>query len=94
VSDVLLKRYETVIEATHGAAAKLLARENVRGSFGGHTVWEGEVLVFGLLDHPAARLCYAWELDGRVTTILAKGRVKSAQDAVAASVRRSRSRRR
>ena len=93
MSDVLLKRFETVIKTTHGAEASLLARESVRGSLGGDRVWEGEVLVFGLLDHPTARLCYAWELEGRVTTVLAKGWVKTAHDAVRASIMRSRSRR-
>jgi hypothetical protein len=77
VSDARLRSFETVIKTTHDAKAKLLARQNIREWFGGETVWEGEVLVFGLLDHPKAHLCYGWEeAKGRVTTILARGSVK------------------
>jgi hypothetical protein len=64
------------IKAATGAKAKLLARENVR--------WEGEVLIFGLQDHPTARVCYAWEIDGKVTAILAEGPVETASDALKA----------
>ena len=92
MGDVFVKRFERVLKTTHGAKAKLLARETVRGCFGGDQVWEAQVLVFGLLDHPTARLCYAWEIDGRVKTILARGWIKTAKDAVKASISRSRSR--
>ena len=45
--------------------------------FNGETVWEGEVLVFALKDHPTAHLCYAWEVDGQVTAVLHTGPVDS-----------------
>ncbi len=48
--------------------------------------WEGEVLVFDLEDHPTAPRCYAWEVDGEVTAVLHQGSVKSARDAVRASI--------
>ena len=43
----------------------------------GETVWEGEVLVFSLLDHPEASLAYAWEVEGRITCVLGVGPVDS-----------------
>ncbi len=32
----------------------------VRETFQGQVVWEGEVQVFDMTGHPAARRCYAW----------------------------------
>jgi hypothetical protein len=45
----------------------------------GHTVWEGEVLIFDLLDHATAPKCYAWEVDGQVTTVLHEALVHESQ---------------
>lgn len=42
--------------------------------------------VFELLDHPTSRKCYAWEVDGEVTAVLHEAPVRSAQDAVRASI--------
>jgi hypothetical protein len=53
---------------------------------GCHCLWEGEVLVFELLDHPEATTCYAWEVDGRVTAVLGVGPINSALRAVQASI--------
>jgi hypothetical protein len=86
VNDVPISTFEKAIQATHSAKAKLLAHEMVHESFKGDPVWEGEVLVFELLDHPSAHLCYAWEVDGIVTAVLGEGPVKSAADAVRASI--------
>lgn len=74
------------IEATHGAQAKLAKRVRVVERFEGETVWEGEVLVFQLLDHSTALRCYAWEADGEVTAVLHTGPVDSPQAAVRASI--------
>jgi len=78
--------FERAIQATHVARARLLAREKVYEDFGGDAAWAGEVLVFELLDHPGAHLCYAWEVDGRVVTVLGKGPVKNGRDAVRAVI--------
>jgi hypothetical protein len=43
------------------------------------------VLVFVLTDHPTARYCYAWEVDGRVTAVLHEPPVDSPRAAVRAS---------
>lgn len=78
--------FGAAILATHSARADLIGRERVTEKFDGETVWEGEVLVFRLLDHPQADRCYAWELDGDVTCVLGVGPVKSAADAVRAAI--------
>jgi hypothetical protein len=57
--------------------------------FQGQTVWQGEVEVFDLINHPKAKRCYAWShLDGakdertRFVTVLEIPPVDSAQKAV------------
>jgi len=74
------------IRATHGGEPTLIARERVSETFEGEPVWTGEVLVFDLEGHPSATRCYAWEVDGEVTAVLHAGPVKSARDAVRASI--------
>ena len=59
--------FQEAIQAVHGAQSCLAERVVVVEEFQGETVWEGEVLVFSLEDHPTATTCYAWEVDGRVT---------------------------
>jgi hypothetical protein len=49
-------------------------------------VWEGDVLIFELFGHPKATTCYAWEVDGQVTAVLGVAPVRSAVDAVRASI--------
>ncbi len=61
-------------------------RVRVREEFQGQTVWEGEVLVFYLLDHPTAPWCYAWSVDDRVTAVLHEGPVDSPEAAVRAAI--------
>ena len=47
---------------------------------------EGEVLVFDLLDHPTAKLCFAWSVDQKVTAVLHAGPIVSPQTAVKAAI--------
>ena len=44
------------------------------------------MLAFELDGHPTASRCFAWEVDGQVTAVLAEGPVQTAQDAVRASI--------
>jgi hypothetical protein len=76
--------FKRAIRTTHAARARLLARERVYEDFGGDVAWAGEVLVFELLNHPSANLCFAWEADGQVVTVLAEGPVENGRDAVRA----------
>jgi len=78
--------FKRAIRATHSARARLIAREKVYVDFGGDVAWAGEVLVFELLGHPSAHLCYAWKGDGEVVTVLGEGPVESGRDAVRAAM--------
>jgi hypothetical protein len=85
MNEIPISAFEDAIQATHGAKAQFLSRERVDQAFEGQPIWQGDVLVFQLLDHPSARLCYAWEVDGEVTTVLGGGTVDSPTAAVRAS---------
>ena len=87
MNDVLLADFEKTICATHGAdQAMYTGRAIIREVSGSGAVWEGEVLSFILQGHPTATTCYAWELDGRVTTMLRIGPIDSPAMAVRASI--------
>ena len=86
MNELSLDGFRHAIRQTHGADAQLVARERVDERFEGEPVWQGEVLVFDLLDHPTAKRCYAWEVDGRVTAVLGVSGVDSAVKAVRASI--------
>ena len=64
----------------------------VQETFQGKTVWDGEVEVFDLADHPQANNCYAWgRLGGKdqrthYVTVLAIPPVTTALAAVKASM--------
>ncbi len=78
--------FHDAIRETHGARSQLIERVSVVETFEDDTVWEGEVLVFALLDHPSATRCYAWEVEGEVTTVLHTGPVNSPVAAIRASI--------
>ena len=86
MNEAPLSSFEEAIQATHGANAQLLTRESVLETFKGETIWEGEVLVFALKGHPTAHLCYAWEVDGRVTAVLHEPPVDSPLTAVRVAI--------
>ena len=86
MNDIPLKTFEQAIYATHGAAAELAERVAVVETSEGETLWEGEVLVFQLQNHPTAWRCYCWEGDGEVTAVLHEGSVDSPDAAVRASI--------
>ena len=73
---------EQAIEAVHGTRSRLIRREYFAEKLAGETVWRGEVLVFELLDHATAQVCYCWEVNGELTLVLGKGSVTSARGAV------------
>lgn len=74
------------IQAAHGAKARLVRRIRVLEDFDGEPLWDAEVLLFALFGHPATRWCYAWEVDGEVTTVLQVPPVRTASDAVCAAI--------
>ena len=81
-----ISTFQEAILATHRSRSELRVRVPVSESFKGETVWEGEVLVFDLLDHPTATTVYAWSVDQQVTAVLHKGPVDSPRAAVRASI--------
>lgn len=83
MNDVPLAEFEKAIKATHGGhAARLVARHRVHETFGGKTVWDGEVLEFAW----PTGVCYAWEVDCRITAVLREGQVDSPLAAVRAAI--------
>ena len=83
---------KTAIEAQHGGTAQFREVVPVSETFNGQPVWEGEVHVFDLDDHPKATRAYAWSspVDGsdrrRFYAVLHLGPIRSAQDAVKAAI--------
>ncbi len=58
-----LEHLRKAIKAVHGADSKHVETVAVRETFLGKTVWEGDVEVYELLDHPKAKRAYAWAYD-------------------------------
>ena len=86
MNELPVHTFEKAIQATHGCRSALRERVEVREEFEGRPVWEGEVLVFVLIDHPTATTCYAWSVDQKVTAVLAEGPVDSPAKAVRAAI--------
>jgi hypothetical protein len=86
MSELPIPGFRHAIKDAHGTRSRLLCRERLVEVFGDETVWQGEVLVFELLDHPTSHCCYAWEVDGEVTAVLHQGPVDSPQTAVRAAI--------
>jgi len=82
VNDLSLPAFQHAIKALHGAHSHFVRRVRVAHDFEDLRVWDGEVLVFALIDHPRSDECFVWELDGEVTAILHDDAIKTAQDAV------------
>jgi hypothetical protein len=87
VNDLTLPEFQRAIEAIHDVRSRFLRQVHVRDD-STQPAWEGDVLVFSLLNHPRSHRCYAWEIDGEVTVILEDDQVKSAEDAVRAALGR------
>lgn len=86
MNELPISSFKRAIRATHGTQSRLIERVHVFEEFEGQPVWEGEVLVFELLDHPTAPKCYAWQVDGTVTAVLHETPVDSPQAAVRAAI--------
>ncbi len=86
---------ETLIEAIrnlHGCDSVWVESVPVQEMFKGQIVWEGEVQVFDLKDHPTSKRCYVWShaVDDsekrRFVAVLHAGPVASPQAAVRAAI--------
>jgi hypothetical protein len=56
----LIDELRDVIRKLHGAEATHVETVPVKETFKGQTVWEGDVEVFDLENHPQAKRVYAW----------------------------------
>jgi len=80
------------VEGLHGCKAAFKEVVHVTEEFEGETIWDGEIYLFNLKDHPSAKICYTWSSPipnsdkRRYFAILHAGAVKSASDAVKASI--------
>ncbi len=64
-----LRKVRDAIHQMHGCVAVYRVTVPVEESFNGQVVWSGEVLVFDLVGHPKAKVCYAWaHADGKGDT--------------------------
>ena len=86
-----IERLQDAIKRLHGCESRHLRSTPVLETFQGRIVWDGEVEVFSLTDHPNARTCYAWiqkQDDGaeRYFAVLGKPPVTSAKSAVRAMI--------
>lgn len=80
------------VETQHGGAARFREVVPVTETFNGQPVWEGEVHVFDLDNHPRATRAYAWSspIEGstkrRFYAVLHLGGIRSPADAVRAAI--------
>ena len=58
-----IKELQQVIRKLHGSFATHVETVPVVETFNGQTIWEGEVEVFALHDHPKTDRVYAWSHD-------------------------------
>ena len=58
-----IKELQNIIRKLHGSFATHVETVPVTETFNGQTIWEGEVEVFDLHDHPKTDRVYAWSHD-------------------------------
>jgi aminoglycoside phosphotransferase (APT) family kinase protein len=81
-----------VIRRLHGVESTHVETVPIKETFQGKTVWEGEVEVFDLKDHPQAARIYAWAHETenpkkpRHVTVLHMGPITSPLLAVRAAI--------
>jgi hypothetical protein len=83
-----LARLQTVIMQLHNCGAIWNESVPVKEMFNGKTLWDGEVEVFDLFDHPKAKRCYGWNYGDpeEFITVLELPPVTDAQSAVRVGV--------
>ena len=83
---------KNAVENLHNCKAKFKQIVRVVEQFEGKQVWQGDVHIFDIEDHPKAKLCYAWSspIDGsdkrKFYAVLHLPPVESPADAVRASI--------
>jgi hypothetical protein len=79
-----LARLQTVIMRLHNCGAIWCESVPIKEMFNGKTLWDGDVEVFDLFNHPRAKRCYGWSYDEpeKFITVLELPPVADAQSAV------------
>jgi hypothetical protein len=74
------------VEARHACKARFVRKKQTLASVGCIELWNGDVYLFELLDHPKTKLCYAWayrrEGERHIHTVLRIHPVLNASDAI------------
>jgi hypothetical protein len=86
MNELSLDDFRHAIRQSYGSESQLVDRVRVDLQAEGEPVWQGEVLVFALLDNHLSTRCYAWETSGRVRAVLHTRPVDSPIKAVRASI--------
>ena len=92
MAEVSIDQLKEAVEEMHNCTASFRAKVYIDETFGGEKVWQGDLYVFDLQDHPKAKTCYAWSspVEGsdrrRFYAVLEVPPVVSAVDAVRASI--------
>ncbi|TMA04984.1 MAG: hypothetical protein E6J89_19565 [Deltaproteobacteria bacterium] len=86
-----LEQLKKAIWDLHGCESKYSRSVAVHETFEGQTVWQGAVEVFDLLNHPLAKIAYAWVYktdsgESRHVAVLGVPPINSPQDAIRAYV--------
>jgi hypothetical protein len=88
--EAYLERLRSIILKMHGSDSKHQETVAVVEHWKGKIIWEGEVEVFALLNHPKAKTCYAWAYSKKgiehATAVLELPPVISPQTAVQIAV--------
>lgn len=79
------------VESSCSCKAEFDRSDHVTETFGSRVVWDGDVQVYRLLNHPTAKFCYAWghpiEKEPReITTVLGLPPVDSSIIAVRVAI--------
>jgi hypothetical protein len=88
-----LEELRKAIRELHGVEAVHIRSVPVKEIFKNQVVWDGVVEVFDLINHPTAKMIYAWSHDTddpnnpkRHVTVLHVHSIQSARDAVKATI--------
>jgi hypothetical protein len=83
-----LAQLRAAIQQLHGCPSEHVETVEVKEVFRDRVVWEGQVEVFRMMDHPKAKVCYAWRYTDkgtnteRIAAIPGLRLISSAADAV------------
>lgn len=88
-----IQTLKEAIKRLHGCESVHVETVPIVETFQGKTVWAGNVEVFGLVEHPKAKRCYAWshthgkdDKETRYVAVLEVSPIDTPRKAVQASI--------